>query len=334
MIYNTNCNTCEYQAGGHKLSVLRDFFLDFFDTNFGEALTQMTVIIYVRFPDDLLNRSKNQDSNRWLASKNLSQPRVRFLRDTKKLKIEYVTKVVGAEKEFEVDLSDAESFSNYCLEFIDILLKYLPKKIKSTDDFDLCRFIDHLKTKRAVLPIGEQELEQIKKEEERFDRRRLLKYFERTPPGKNSKRVPKLIPIQHLESNTPYVGSHCSGQFWGSITQGFSPLNGNTVFEQGKFVYAVLHSFNPKGQYIKTDWEKLPLGENQKSFQLAETKMKNMLDAYAPYKFGAIKIELFETNIEDMTFGLLNESDEEEAKVEMSPEGYMLLPPWNGYFDT
>lgn len=334
MIYNTNMITCEYQAEGHHLFELRDFFLDLFETNFGEALNQMTVFVYVKFPDDKLNDPKNLKSNRWLESKQLTQPKVRFLRDKKKLKVEYVTRVPGAENEFSVNSKDADSFSNYCLEFIDILLKYLPGKIKPSDDFRLDAFLQQLKAKRASLPIGEPELMQLRKADEDFDRRRLLVYFQRTPAGKGAKRIPKLIPIQHVDGNTPCMGTFRNGQFWGLTVEGFRSPQEETRADQNKYVYSVLHIFDRAGKHVETNYEKILLENSRQTFEMADTKLKCMLDAYAPYNFGDIKIELFEKNIDGMTFGLINESDEEEAKVEMAPEGYMLCPPWTGYFDT
>lgn len=326
--------TCEYQAEGHHLFELRDFYLDLFETNFGEALNQMTVFVYVKFPDDKLNDPKNLKSNKWLESKKLAQPKVHFLRDKKKLKVEYVTQVPGAENEFSVNSKDAVSFSNYCLEFIDILLKYLPGKIKPSDDFKLEAFLQQLQTKKACLPIGEHELNQLRKSDEDFDRRRLLKYFQRTPSGKKSRLVPKLIPIQHVDSNTPYIGTFRNGQFWGVTVEGFQSSLEKKSADHDKYFYSVLHIFDCAGKHIETISEKILVENGQRTFELADAKLKRMLEPYAPYSFGDIKVELFEKNIDGMTFGLINESDELEAKVEMAPEGYVLCPPWTGHFDT
>jgi hypothetical protein len=99
-------------------------------------------------------------------------------------------------------------------------------------------------------------------------------------------------------------------------------------------VYSVLHTFNSAGKYLDTIWEKILKDESQLAFEIAEAKLMEKLERRAPYKFSKIKIEIFEIDIDDMTFGLVNKSDEENARVEMVPEGYVLCPPWNGDFDT
>ncbi len=86
MIYNTNLLASKYDFTGLSLFYLRDFYLDLFDTEFGDAIRQMDVNVYVRF--DPADRPYKVDSNSWLEAKKLDKPKVRLLRSSHKLKIE------------------------------------------------------------------------------------------------------------------------------------------------------------------------------------------------------------------------------------------------------
>ncbi|MBA3856029.1 MAG: hypothetical protein C0507_03880, partial [Cyanobacteria bacterium PR.3.49] len=153
MIYNTNLLISKYDCASLNLFYLRDFYLDFFDTEFGDALREIEVSVYVRF--DPADRPYKLESNAWLDSRKLNKPKVRFLASSRKLKVQYITSIKGSENEFPIvgtirkdedETISPENFSDYCLEFLDILLQNLPKALKQNESFNAENFMEHLKS--------------------------------------------------------------------------------------------------------------------------------------------------------------------------------------------
>lgn len=85
---------------------------------------------------------------------------------------------------------------------------------------------------------------------------------------------------------------------------------------------------------METKYKKTPpVG---KMADIANFKLEEMLSELPSLEFRNIKIELFETNIEGMSYGMIDESDDEDevSKVIMMPEGFVFYPPWDGRYDT
>src|SRR5688572_26680507 len=88
---------CRFQAGGHEVLSLIDFFLEFPFTDFGDAVAEIKSFIYIRFPDSLCEKDEKYGiSNRWLDQKNLLKPKMRLSRMSRRLSIEYITTIQNA----------------------------------------------------------------------------------------------------------------------------------------------------------------------------------------------------------------------------------------------
>lgn len=340
MIYNSNLLVSKYDFANLELFQLRDLYLDFFDTEFGGAINEMEVSVYVRF--DPADRPYKIESNEWLETKKLSRPRVRFLRSRQKLVVEYITKVPGAEGEFplpgeirEEFLSiNAQSFSAFCEEFLDALINHLPAALKECKNFEYVRFVEHLESKKTNLPVTESALKQLIKRRAEFNYEKIRKWHSVKSDSTGRKRPPKSIPIQRTETHTPYMGKFHSGQFWGQIADESNTHQTGEDTKDSKYVYSILHIFDKEGKHQKTVWEKTKVSSDLGADEIAESRLTELLAPYSPYKFESVNLQLFKTVVDDVICGLLNRSDEENAKVEMCPDGYVLFAPWNGHFDT
>ena len=148
-------------------------------------------------------------------------------------------------------------------------------------------------------------------------------------------KIPKLLRIDRVEDyHTHYLGRTTDGRlFWGYETFAFiKPYAEIQSEDWRKFrkEYAVLHTFDGDGNYIKTEhWV------SSDSFNEGITSMKlaELIDGLGDIKFRNIKVKLFQTTIDGIVFGLV--PDEENETVELQPSSTIAFQsPWDGEYDT
>ncbi len=152
--------------------------------------------------------------------------------------------------------------------------------------------------------------------------------------------IPELIPIAYLpDYYTRYIGKFGNGnQFMAFV---LATLPKQRVREWGKHKrwYAVLHTFDAKGNHLTTDaWFAGVTADGENSVaEKAQKKRLEMLAALGTYKLCDIRVRLFRVEIDGHDFGLIDESLPEEGfgdRVVLRPGDLLFHPPWNGTYDT
>jgi len=151
--------------------------------------------------------------------------------------------------------------------------------------------------------------------------------------------IPQRIPIRHEPGyHTDQIGRYADGQFFACVTAAFP-----TGFKFGddwpthKRWYAVLHRFDRDGhhrgseiRYTGTSAE----GEREVNDRAEQVLAGWLADLPEP-TFGDISIRLFSVEVDDVVFGLVDESDDTRGEhVELYPNQLGFYPPWDGEYDT
>lgn len=156
--------------------------------------------------------------------------------------------------------------------------------------------------------------------------------------------IPNLIPIKRHEnqhSGTHYIGHYGSGnQFWAQVAAGFRPPAGgknNKDWESRKCWYAILHKFNSQGDYLSTNYKFTGTtadGES-KVIETAKLHMDKFIEELGAIHFGDIAIKLFNVDVDEHVFGLIDTSSAETGdSATMMPGDLVFFEPWKGEYDT
>ena len=131
---------------------------------------------------------------------------------------------------------------------------------------------------------------------------------------------------------TSCIGRYDNGQFFGSV---LTPRPPRSFWEQ-RVWHAVLHHFDHDGAYVRTDlWSAGPQGwSDRKGMRLASEMLDRWVAALPGLVYRDIAIQLFEVEIGEFRFGLVDESDEDGEHVELYPNNLGFYPPWDGWYDT
>jgi len=151
------------------------------------------------------------------------------------------------------------------------------------------------------------------------------------------KKIPSKIPIKRIEEyHTHYLGK-CNNErlFWGYSTfafiKDFSEMQGQDLRLFRK-EYAVVHLFKKDGRYLETKYWIAGLSIDLKGDETF-IKLEEMVSELMPITYGNIKVELFSTIIDGITFGLI--PDKKYLTVDLEPGNSISFPaPWNGEYDT
>lgn len=317
------------ESYAHELLCLIRYYLDFHIHDFGSAFDSILLIVYLRFSDDAARDDPfRQKSNSSIREK--EKPQIRINSIKRRILVVYVSNASTAEIEFGSQSSDAHTFSEFCAEFIDVMLG-LRKKLKKVDDFKIEEFENLLRKKRAELPIDQERLDMLRKLNEQFPNYRSPKEQTNTDLPRNPE-IPKRIPIKRTDSHTDTIGKFLGGYFWGHVVQGYGTTESG--FVASKYLYSVLHKFDFNGTYVESLSKKTERSAKC-SWEEAAEQLNGMLQTLENYSFEDIQIDLFAVYIDGMLFGLVDESyDEGETIVTMKPDDLQFVPPWDGHFGT
>jgi hypothetical protein len=146
---------------------------------------------------------------------------------------------------------------------------------------------------------------------------------------------PDKLPISREEDyHTHYLGRVNDGRlFWGYVTFAFTqPYGDFDINEWQKYrnEYAVLHTFDKQGRYIDTKhWSINNVEDKGQTY----TKLQEFVAELGPVEYEDIEIELFQTTIDSITFGLI--PDIETESIELQPSSTIAFQaPWDGQYDT
>jgi hypothetical protein len=138
-------------------------------------------------------------------------------------------------------------------------------------------------------------------------------------------------------TETRTIGTYHDGQFYGCAVAGFR--DGHVWTDDWaihKRWYAVLHRVDHDGNHAGSEaWFAGTTEDGEAAtIQRAQTRLRDWLDHLAGRAYGDIAIRLFEITIDGVTFGLVDESDEDGEHVELNPNELGFYPPWDGEYDT
>jgi formate hydrogenlyase regulatory protein HycA len=152
------------------------------------------------------------------------------------------------------------------------------------------------------------------------------------------KGIPDMLPIMRMEDyHTHYLGQCSDGRlFWGYETFVFSKpmdeITGDEDWKKSRWEYAVLHTFDKKGNYLTTKhWFAGTTADvdNEK----IKVKLQEMVSDLGQTEFKDIKIKTFQTVIDGFIFGLV--PDNESLTVELQPSSTISFQePWDGEYFT
>lgn len=319
----------ERQAEGHELLSLMRHFLDFPSYDFGSSIECIGLLVYLKFTNPAtMDKFREHSNNFYLRDK--QKPKIRFNRHSRFLSVGYLSNASSAEVEFAENSSDAETFSKFCLEFIDVLLGGLRKRLKPTDDFKIDEFEALLRKKRSELPIDEQTLSLVRAKKDNYQERTTWNKPRLDLPRNPS--IPKLIYVRKLDRHTDTIGKYKDGFFWGHVVPGYKSVDEEV--DASTYLYSVLHKFDSNGTYLESKFERTATSENY-CHEVAYAKLIQMVEALGKHTFEDIRVDLFNLYIDGMLFGLIDESyDDGEAIVMMRPDDLEFTPPWDGYYGT
>jgi hypothetical protein len=67
----------------------------------------------------------------------------------------------------------------------------------------------------------------------------------------------------------------------------------------------------------------------------AALKLSDMLQQIEPLRFQDIAVELFQAQVDEFIFGLVDESPHSDHEwVNLTPADVVFYPPWDGRYDT
>jgi len=152
--------------------------------------------------------------------------------------------------------------------------------------------------------------------------------------------IPKLIPIAYLpDYYTRYVGKFGKGNQFMAFVTATQPSGRVPDWQKHKRWYAVLHTFDARGNHLATEaWFAGSTADGEKAvLEKAQVKRLEMLAGLGNYRLCDIKLKLFRVEVDGHAFGLIDESSPEEGfqdRVVLRPNDFLFHAPWNGSYDT
>ncbi|MEJ7611859.1 MAG: hypothetical protein WKF88_11840 [Ferruginibacter sp.] len=151
--------------------------------------------------------------------------------------------------------------------------------------------------------------------------------------------IPKKIKIERIEKyHTHYIGKTENEKlFWGYATFNYTKTHNEIMEENGDYSdfrneYAILHIFSVSGQHLITK-HCLVGTANQVDDITIFRKLEELISELGDIKFEDIEVELFDTKIDNITFGLV--PNYEYGFVELQPNSTLAFgEPWDGSYST
>ena len=147
--------------------------------------------------------------------------------------------------------------------------------------------------------------------------------------------LPHKLPIARIEDyHTHYLGQAADGRlFWGyetfDFTKPFSEIK-TEDWQDFRREFAVLHTFDQDGQYLTTAYW---VNNDSRNPALISAKLEEMVRGLGTVTYKDIAVQLFQTVIEGIVFGLV--PDEEYEGIELQPSSTIaFFEPWDGEYYT
>lgn len=149
--------------------------------------------------------------------------------------------------------------------------------------------------------------------------------------------VPDLIPMRQVDY-LETIGHYRDGQFLAFVVAGIQGQPSGDDWKSRKRWYAVLHRFDHDGNHTNSDiWfaGSTADGENAVIKRAAE-RCDEWLADLPDRQFGDVAIKTFAVTVDDIVFGLIDETDDEEAGgyVELYPSELGFSEPWDGHYES
>lgn len=283
-----------------------------------------------------------------------TEPKCSVFKTTKKLKIEYVSQFLPHSTPGEYFVSrdtlsphetkGCQKLQGFVREFRDVLSKLIPQ-IKKKSNFDPTPLMLVMDEVLSNFPKTDAELITMTEEQRQLPNAQADETFEPNPFV--SKTLPELIPVNHYPDYgaSKFMGTYGKAklifgkrnQFWARVAAEFSNENRDAPWEERKYWYAILHTFDSKGFHLETKAQKIGTTAEGESRVLEEAKkvMDSFIEALGSVEYGNISIRLFHVLVDGHKFGMLDTSSEEYGEqTSMEPGDLVFYPPWTGDYDT
>ncbi len=149
---------------------------------------------------------------------------------------------------------------------------------------------------------------------------------------------PKKLPIARVEDwHTHYAGRAADGrQFWAYATfafeSGWHSAPPGSDWRAFRKEYVVLHTFSRDGDYLATRHWCAGVTAEASSEAIAQ-KLAELVAELGPAVMQDIKVSLFQTQLDGLTFGLV--ADAESEQINLQPGATIsFMEPWNGEYYT
>ena len=149
---------------------------------------------------------------------------------------------------------------------------------------------------------------------------------------------PEKLPIARMEDyHTHYLGKTSDGRlFWGYETFAYSPpiaqIKDNNYWPY-RFDYTVLHLFDDDGNYQSSKSFTCGKGVLPKGNIMIE-KLEEWIAGLGEVTYCDIEIKLFQTIIDEFTFGLIPYRDS-ILHIDLQPSSTISFQePWDGEYNT
>lgn len=150
--------------------------------------------------------------------------------------------------------------------------------------------------------------------------------------------LPERLPIVRMEDyHTHYLGRTADEKlFWAYQTfvfdKAYWSLQPGENWQQFRKEYALIHTFSSQGNYLATTAWYAGLTANADQQQI-EAKLEQWTAELGEVFFEDIAVELFQTQIDGITFGLV--VDEEHELISLKPSSTIsFYEPWDGEYFT
>jgi len=155
--------------------------------------------------------------------------------------------------------------------------------------------------------------------------------------------LPEVIPIKYeRDYRTNRIGRYEGGQFFADITGAYQEgVLRDTDWQRQQRMYAVLHRFDADGHHVGSDvWFAGVRPDGPAAIERAEQMLSKWLSDIAPVTFCDIAIRPFRFKVDQVIFGLIDETSDDPDEghgtpwAELYPQRLGFHEPWDGEYDT
>jgi hypothetical protein len=152
--------------------------------------------------------------------------------------------------------------------------------------------------------------------------------------------IPERIPIAHEPGfHTQHIGKFGRGRQFMAFVVATLPSPLPSDWEKHKRWYAVLHTFDARGNHLNTEawYAGVSADGENKVIERAQQKLMELLAGLEQYMLCDIAVKLFSVTIDGALFGLVDSSEPEEGfeeRVTLWPNDLLFKSPWDGAYDT